>query len=71
MSSIAATGFGIVTLILLLLVCLFVWLIARKIARWIDRSIKPRQDLARSVADVGEKLERIENRLERLIQGRE
>ena len=50
--------------VVLIAVLVLVWLLSRRIGRWFGRSLKARQDLARSVADVGEKLERIEKKLD-------
>ena len=43
---------------------LVVWLVSWRIRRWFGRSLKAQQDLARSVADVSERLEKIESKLE-------
>jgi len=50
--------------VVLILVCLLVWLPSRRIRRWFGRSLKAQQDLARATADVAERLERIESKLE-------
>ena len=55
---------GLSFFLVLIVVLVFVWLLSRRIRRWFGRSLKARQDLARSVADVGEKLERIEKKLD-------
>ena len=51
-------------------VLVIVWLLVRRIARWFHRSLKARQDLARSVADVSDRLEKLESKLEALGQDR-
>ncbi len=56
----------VVLVVILLMVFVLIWLIARRIARWMNRSIKARQDLARGIADLADKLERIEGKLEGL-----
>ena len=58
----------VVPVVILLLVVLLIWLVARRVARGISRSIKARRDLARGIADIAHKLERIESTLERLSQ---
>ena len=58
------TVMGLVFFVALTLVLVFVWDLIRRIRRWFGRSLKARQDLARATADVAERLERIENKLE-------
>ncbi len=57
-------GINLVFFVVLILVLVFVWLMSRRIRRWFGRSLKARQDLARATADVAERLERIESKLE-------
>ena len=52
-------------LVIFLGLCVSVLLAVRWIAGRIDRSIKARRDLARAVSDVGDRLEKIEEKLER------
>ncbi len=59
---------AVVPVVILLLVVLLIWLVARRVGRWISRSIKTRRDLARGIADVADKLEKIEGKLEGLSQ---
>jgi len=58
------TGIGFVFFAVLMLPLVFVWDISRRIRRWAGRSLKAQQDLARATADVAERLERIESKLE-------
>jgi membrane protein implicated in regulation of membrane protease activity len=57
-------GFSLPCVLVPILVLVLVWLLSRRIRRWFGRSLKARQDLARATADVAEKLERIESKLE-------
>jgi len=57
---------SIACLAVLVLVCLLVWLIARRIRRWAHRSLKAREDLARGIADVAERLEKIEQDIKKV-----
>jgi len=43
---------------------LLVWLIGRRVARTMARSLKARQDLAMAVSDLNDRLARIEAKLE-------
>ena len=47
-----------------ILAVVIVWLLSRRIRRWFGRSLKARQDLARATADMADRLERIERKLE-------
>ena len=51
------------SLVPLVLTVLLAWLILRRIRLWMDKSVKARQDLARGVADIAERLERLEAKL--------
>ena len=55
-----------VPMVLLVLFCLVVWLIVRCILRWAGRSLKARQDLARGVADVAQRMENLEEHIRKL-----
>jgi len=55
---------GVVFPVMLLLVLVFVWDLSRRIRRWFGRSLKAQQDLARATADMADRLERIESKLE-------
>lgn len=57
-----AVGLGGVLYVVL--VCLLVWLVSWRIRRYFGRQLKARQDLARSVSDVADRLEHIERKLE-------
>ena len=57
---------AIVPMVMLVLFCLVVWLIVRCILRWAQRSLKARQDLARGVADVAQRLENMEEDIRKL-----
>ena len=50
-------------LIPLVLTVLLAWLILRRIRLWMDKSVKARQDMARGIADIAERLERLESKL--------
>ena len=50
-------------LIPLALTVLLAWLILRRIRLWMDKSVKARQDMARGIADIAERLERLEAKL--------
>jgi hypothetical protein len=52
-----------IVFIMLILVVLLPLLILRWVRRWMEKSIKARQDLARGVADIAERLERLESKL--------
>lgn len=54
---------GLVVGVAMICAVLVLYLVARAIAGAVRKSIKARQDLARSVADVATRLERIEARL--------
>ena len=58
------SALGLVLPIVLIAVLVLVWLLARRIRRWFGRSLKAQEDLARSVADVSDRLERIEAKLQ-------
>ena len=62
-------GLSVGFVVMLLLILFFVWDLSRRIRRWFGRSLKARQDLARATADVAERLERIEGKLEDLTKG--
>ncbi|MGO8704668.1 MAG: hypothetical protein ACLQVA_12690 [Candidatus Brocadiia bacterium] len=51
------------SLIPLVLTVLLAWLILRRIRLWMDKSVKARQDMARGIADIAERLERLEAKL--------
>ena len=48
-----------------------VWHVIHRIQRWFGRSLKAQQHLARAAADMTERLERIENKLEARDQAKE
>ncbi len=50
-------------LIILIGLILLAWLILSRIRRWIEQSIKARQDLARGVADIADRMGRLESKL--------
>ena len=58
------TGIGVVFFVVVILVCALVWDLSRRIRRWFGRSLKAKQDLARATADMADRLERIESKLE-------
>jgi hypothetical protein len=58
-------GVGWGFFLVLVLVLVLVWLLSRRIRRWFGRSLKARQDLARAMADIADRLERIEDKLEK------
>jgi membrane protein implicated in regulation of membrane protease activity len=60
----ASNWYSLCFFALLILVLVLVWLVSRRIRRWFGRSLKAQQDLARATADVAERLERIESKLE-------
>ncbi len=59
---------GLVLPLVLIVVLVFVWLLSRRIRRWFGRSLKAKQDLARAAADVAERLERVEDKLDNQSQ---
>ena len=58
---------AIVAWLLLILFLIVVWSVVRRIRRYFKRSLKARQDLARSVSDLTGRLERIERKLEERV----
>jgi len=52
----------VVIILILWVLCPF--LVIRQIARWIKQSIKARQDLARGVADIADRMGRLESKVE-------
>ena len=50
--------------IVLVLLLLLVWSVSRRIRRHFQRSLKARQDQARGVSDLSDRLDRIETKLE-------
>ena len=48
----------------LILLLVVLWSVVRRIRRYFQRSLKARRDLARSVSDLADRLERIETKLE-------
>ena len=57
------SGIPILPWLLLIMVVFVIYRLLRWIRNAVDRSIKAKKDLARSVADVSEKLERIEQKV--------
>jgi len=47
----------------------FLLVVVRAIQRWFGRSLKAQQDLARAAADMAERLERIEKKLDQQDKG--
>ena len=64
----ARGGISLVFWAVLILVLVFVWDLSRRIRRWFGRSLKARQDLARSVADLVDRMERLEEKLGQDVQ---
>ncbi len=55
---------GIAFPVVSILVIVLAYLLIRRIQRWFGRSLKAQQDLARAAADLADRVERIEARLE-------
>jgi hypothetical protein len=49
--------------VILILVVILPLLILRWVRRWMERSIKARQDLARGVADIADRMGRLESKI--------